>query len=497
MHILDAAQMRAWDEYTIANEPISSIDLMERAASACFTWLRHNDYLHKSFAIFCGPGNNGGDGLALARMLLNERIPIKVYVLTSDKGYSKDCKTNLDLLIASGTEVTFITKPDSIPRIIHEPVVIDALYGTGLNHPLSGLPAQLINALNSSGREIISIDMPSGLYTDKTSANNIAVKATHTLTFQALKPALLIAENGEHFNEVHVLDIGLLPSFPLHPKYFWLSKKLIKTIYKPRNAFSHKGDHGHAALITGSIGMMGAATLCAAGCMRSGVGKLTCFVPRIGYEIMQTAVPEAMAFISGEDHITQYEPAFDPQAIGIGPGIGNEFSATLLENIFANFSSPLLLDADALTLLSRKPALINKIPKGAVLTPHPKEFDRLFGTQANDFERIETCLSQAKELQLVIVLKGHHTFIALPDGNAYFNSTGNAGMASGGSGDVLAGIITGLMAQGYSSSHAALLGVYLHGLAGDLAAKELSQEAMIAGDIVDYLTKAFLILTAK
>jgi NAD(P)H-hydrate epimerase len=286
------------------------------------------------------------------------------------------------------------------------------------------------------------------------------------------------------------LDIGLHKDFDDAGKFRMITEKQVCSIYKQRNPFTHKGHFGHAALVTGSQGLMGAATLAAAACMRSGVGKLTCYVPAIGYQIMQLAVPEAMARISGEEYVVNYDPVFKHESIGTGPGIGFQVKPELLEQIFG-CGVPLLLDADILTLLSKHPALLSKIPSGSVMTPHPKEFDRMFGSQVSEFGRINLAIDKANELNIVIVLKGHHTLIALPNAQPCFNTTGNAGMATGGSGDVLAGLITGLLAQGYTSQEAAILGVWLHGHAGDLAAKEISEEAMIAGDIVQYLGKAF------
>ncbi len=499
MHILDAKEMRAWDDYTMQQEPIASIDLMERAASKCFDWLKGNNYLGRSFLIFCGPGNNGGDGYALARLLLGQGSDVNVYQLDGEKQPSADNLANQERLKAAGLSIHIIHQLSELPELTQENIIIDALYGMGLSKPLCGMDAEVATYLNNSGAEIISIDLPSGLFSDQSSCHNVTIRASHTLTFQTMKLGLLLAENAESFGEVHVLDIGLHPGF-LRDKespFELLSMDTVRSIHQPRNPFAHKGDHGHAALVAGSEGMMGAAILAARGCLRSGVGKLTCYIPRIGYNIMQQSVPEAMVKISGEEWITGHEEMLVHEAVGIGPGLGLHIKPDVFQDLLQSSTGPVVLDADALNLLAADPLSYSNIFPGSVLTPHPKEFDRIYGAHDNEFERIHKAVERAKKDHFVIVLKGHHTLIALPSGKAWFNSTGNAGMAKGGSGDVLTGLITGLMAQGYSSQQAAMLGVYLHGLAGDLAATELSQEAMIAGDLVNYLGKAFLKISAE
>jgi NAD(P)H-hydrate epimerase len=351
--------------------------------------------------------------------------------------------------------------------------------------------------MNNSGNNIISIDIPSGMFVDRSSKDNIIVRANHTLAFQCLKPAFLVAENADNTGEVHVLDIGLHEDFyrSVTGIYEWVNKDTINSIRKPRRRFAHKGNFGHGLLVAGSYGKMGAAVLAARACKRSGIGLLSCHIPQCGYEIIQTSVPEAMAMTDAQPaFVTKIEADLTKyDSIGIGPGIGTASETRmLLRDIFDAYRHPLVLDADALNGISVQKVLLKSIPPGSILTPHPKEFERLFGEPANDFDRIQLALQKAKKLNIVIVLKGHHTLIATPDGKGFFNSTGNAGMATGGSGDVLTGILTGLMAQGYSSVETAILGVYLHGLAGDIAAEKLSAEAMIAGDIIDNMGNAFL-----
>jgi ADP-dependent NAD(P)H-hydrate dehydratase / NAD(P)H-hydrate epimerase len=363
---------------------------------------------------------------------------------------------------------------------------------------LEGISAALVNHLNQSAAEIIAVDLPSGLSADTSSKGNTVINATHTLSFQNYKLAFLLPENENYCGNIHILNIGLHKKFEAEEDatFELTDAAFIKTIYKPRKKFAHKGNFGNAALLCGSNGMMGAAVLIAKACLRAGAGKLTCYIPKCGYTILQTAVPEAMCVVAGEDYILSAPEIEKFNAAGIGPGIGIHYThASLLKEIFTKFNKPMLIDADALNCIAQNKELLSLIPPLSIITPHPKEFERLFGTTANDLERLQLALQKSKEHNIYIVLKGHHTFIGTPDGKSFFNSTGNAGMAKGGSGDVLAGIITGFLAQGYTSLQSCIMGVYLHGLSGDLAAIKFSQEAMLAGDIVEHLGEAFKVLS--
>lgn len=498
MQIFATEQIRAWDEYTIRHEPIDSVDLMERAATACFEWLLQNGYKGKHFSIFCGKGNNGGDGLAIARLLAENHQTVTVHILEFGHKGTDDFQVNLARLHETTVQIRFISSEETLHPIPSADIIIDALLGSGLNRPLEGLTANVVKHINQSGNEIIAIDIPSGLFVDHSSKNNIVIHARHTLSFQCYKPALLMAENETYIGEVHILDIGLHAGYlKITPSpYQLIDAPLVRSIIQPRSPFSHKGDYGHAAIIAGSYGMMGAAVLCARACLRSGVGKLTCHIPSIGYTIMQISVPEAMSktesFDAAQWYIKSVSDLKQYNAVGIGPGIGRHAShSSLLQSVFEQNRHPMVIDADALNILSEEKSLHGKIPAGSILTPHPKEFERLFGKADNEFERIKTALQKAAEYKIHIIVKGRYTFIASPDGDGYFNSTGNAGMATGGTGDVLTGIITGLLAQKYPPLQAAIAGVYLHGLAGDLAAAYTSQPSLIASDIIDFLGQAF------
>ncbi|MBS1918719.1 MAG: NAD(P)H-hydrate dehydratase [Bacteroidetes bacterium] len=498
MKLLSAKQIKDWDQFTILHEPITSIDLMERAAFKCVEWLEQHHYTDKQLFIFCGKGNNGGDGLAIARMLSKQIIPVSVYILETGQKGSEDFQLNLiKLQQNSHKDIHFIQNENAIPVFPSYAVIIDALFGSGLNRPVDGVMSKLIEHINRSGCEIISIDVPSGLFIDSSSKNNPVIKARHILSIQSTKLAFLISENADYIGQVHNIDIGLKKEFfsTVDIKNELIEDDLIRNIYKHRAPFTHKGNFGHALLVAGSYGKMGAVVLAAEACIRSGVGLLTCHIPQCGYIILQTALPEAMTLTDfNSSFITHVESDLSKfNVVGIGPGLGTaKETRTALKQLLQQFRKPVVIDADGLNCISLENEILATLPPQSILTPHPREFDRLFGISGNDFERIEKALLYAKSLGCVIILKSHHTFIATPSGKGYFNNTGNAGMATGGSGDVLTGILTGILAQGYSSVDAAIIAVYLHGLAGDLAARNLSQEALIAGDITDYLGKAFL-----
>ncbi|MBC7829522.1 MAG: NAD(P)H-hydrate dehydratase [Chitinophagaceae bacterium] len=494
MQILSSGQIRAWDEFTIQHEPIASIDLMERAAATCFQWIVRR-YEGKRFSIFCAKGNNGGDGLAIGRML-SANHAVTVYILEFGHLGTEDFQINLARLHQAQVLIKFISTEENIPVPASGEIVIDALFGSGLNRPIEGLTAMLVRTINNAGNEIIAIDIPSGLSADNSSKGNIAILASHTLSFQCYKPAFLIAENELNIGKLHIIDIGLHDDYlnELRSTNILIDEPIARAIIQPRRLFAHKGNFGHALLIAGSYGKIGAAVLAAKACLRSGTGLLTMHLPSCGNYVMQTAVPEAMVDSDADEKIntTVTTPLDKYDCIGIGPGLGTAYQTTsLMQNIVANYRRPLVLDADALNILSTHPEWLNKLPAQSVLTPHPKEFERLFGSSGNDFERIQLAKQKAREHQVIVVLKGHHTFIATPSEKCFFNSTGNAGMATGGTGDVLTGIITSLIAQQYLPENAAVLGVYLHGLAGDLAAKQMSEPSLIASDIIDRLGDAF------
>ena len=491
--IFSVPQIKEWDNYTIQHTPISSINLMERAANACVDWIKQRYDSSKVFIIFCGRGNNGGDGLAIARILLESQYRVLVYIVGEKMG-SDDFEKNLDRISAISNEVYFLNPENPFP-VLGSEIVIDALFGTGLNKKPEGIFSDLIKHINKNESTVISIDMPSGLFADSGSTENDIIAADYTLSFQSWKLAFVMPENAQYVGNTVILDIELSEEFSNNQsaQFEMTDLAAIQKIYKPRKQNSNKGNYGYACLLAGSDGMMGASVLSAKACLRSGVGKLTCYIPKVGYNIIQTAVPEAMCKTFGENVLEKPNGYSDFDTIGIGPGIGHsESHRELLKELFENYKKPTVIDADALNVLGKNKDLYNLIPSKSIITPHPKEFERLFGKTDNGFARIQLALMQSKALGIYIVLKGHYSFIATPEGKGYFNNTGNAGMATAGAGDVLTGIITGLLAQGYSPFNACLFGVYLHGLAGDLAAREISEDALIAGDIINFIGKAYL-----
>lgn len=496
--ILTALQIRDADEYTIKNEPISSIDLMERAANA-FVLQLENDFPnnHLPIHIFCGNGNNGGDGLAIARILLHKKQSINIYIFRAKKS-SNDFTNNYQRLVKKYKKcIQFIDEKKIINKIPEHAIIIDAIFGTGLNKPIQekSLEYYIIQEINNRHfSEVISVDIPSGLFANK-SNNDMAVRASKTYTFQFPKLSLLIPETGKYANDLKILDISLHQDYitKADATYFYTTKDDIEKKLKTRTKYTHKGTYGHALVIAGSYGKVGAAILATKATLRAGCGLVSVHVPACGYEIIQTAFPEAMCSVDKQEkYFSSISCDEKYNTIAIGPGIGTHTSTIkAFESLVRKIKKPLVVDADAINILSKKQNLLKYIPSNSILTPHPKEFERLVGIWKNDIERLALQQAFSKKHKVIIVLKGANTSISDTNGNIYFNSSGNAGMATGGSGDVLTGIITGLLAQQYSSIDAAIVGVYLHGLAADIALKNQSMESLIASDIIDSLGNAF------
>lgn len=511
MKILTAAQTREADAATIKNEPISSIDLMERASEAFVdAFLDTFGATENEVFVFCGPGNNGGDGLAIARLLSSHDIDVKVYTINATD-VSEDFATNLERLQNQLQSVSDIGSREDIPDISFKSIVIDGLFGSGLSRKVKGIFAEVIEVINDSGAAVVSIDIPSGLYDDKPLEEDkpAVVLADYTFTFQMPKLAFFLPYCVSYAGKWQVLDIGLDKSYIQNTDadYYYTDESLARSLHQKRPLFAHKGDFGRTLLISGSHGKMGAAVLCVRACLRAGVGLLTVHVPECGYQIMQISNPEAMTSVDrhqyiftdlphqqdGENILTPYD------AIGIGPGIGtsDETVAALrkvLEGL-QGIDTSLVLDADAINILGKHRDLLELLPKHTILTPHPKEFERITEPAKNDYHRLELLTKFTARYQVYVLLKGAYSAVGTPDGKVCFNSTGNPGMASGGTGDALTGIITSLRSQQYDALDAALLGAYLHGLAGDIASHDLSQEASLASDLIECLGYAFLHLT--
>ncbi len=494
LKILSAKQIKKLDQFTIEHEPVAPIDLMERACLAFTDWFVEHFRPDKKIVIICGCGNNGGDGLAIARMLNGLGYVVKIWIVRGGQKETESFKTNLERIQGKISLHEISTEPDQ-GLFTGCDVLIDAIFGSGLSRPIEGIFSQIVSCMNQAEAVRIAVDIPSGLFADSHSDGNI-VQAHHTLTFQFPKLAFLFPENDRWVGEWHLVDIGLSQEFikSISVQNFFIDQKSIKKILKPRARFSHKGNYGHALLIAGSHGKMGACVLAANAVLRSGVGLLTVHVPACGYSIVQTSVPEAMAAVDvSENYFSTPPENFDYSSIGIGPGLGtNSETAKAFAKVLKQFKKPMVIDADGLNMLSTNRELLQLVPAGSILTPHPKEFERMAGRWANDFERLELLKKISTQLKCVIILKGAYTSIASPDGNIYFNPTGNPGMAKGGSGDVLTGMLTALLAQGYPSQEAAWIGVYLHGLAGDLAANEFGTNSLIASDIIQKIPAAFI-----
>ncbi|ALI99206.1 bifunctional ADP-dependent NAD(P)H-hydrate dehydratase/NAD(P)H-hydrate epimerase [Rufibacter tibetensis] len=496
MKILSAAQTRAADAYTIAQEPISSIDLMERASGAVADWLKQKYSPEVPFYFFCGPGNNGGDGMAVARLLHHDGYDVQVFLVETGQNQSADFSQNLERL-PQAIPVTNVQTTSDLPAVPLKAVIVDGLFGTGLSRPLEGIYAEVVEYLNQHQGTVVSIDIPSGLFTDApTPAQTAVIKADYTLTFEQPKLAFLLPASGSYAGEWHVLPIGLHPEFlaQVETPHQLLTHGLIENVLRPRSRFSHKGTFGHALLVGGSYGKMGAITMSAHAALRAGLGLLTVQVPTTGYTILQTAVPEAMVLTDAhEQHLSQFpEDLSKYQCLGIGPGLGQaEDSRLAMESLFRQKLPPLILDADALNLLASDRLLRQNLPANSILTPHPKEFERLTGPATDDFHRLQLLQSFCAEHDCYVILKGAHTCIGTPTEEFFFNTTGNPGMATGGTGDVLTGILTALRAQGYSPLETCQLGVYLHGLAGDIAAEVEGEASLIASDLYKYLGAAF------
>jgi ADP-dependent NAD(P)H-hydrate dehydratase / NAD(P)H-hydrate epimerase len=495
MKIFSAAQIREWDKQSIHEEGIESEVLMERAAGACYRWLIDRN-LTKNIRVFCGKGNNGGDGLALARLLLENQIDVSVYILETGKAGSNDFQLNLLRLHTLTTNIHFIHSSDYFPSIQKDDIIIDALFGTGLNKPIDGVAAELVDFINKNEAVIISIDIPSGLFSDVSSLSFTVIKADYTLCFTQ-KLAFLLAENEQFFGRLEFMNIGLSRRFELEAasSMEMIDVEMIRSIIKPRRVFSHKGDYGNALLFCGTRGMMGAAVLAARGCLSSGAGKVFCYVEVDTGSIIQVSVPEVICKLNVPALGEPGRLSNEYDAIAIGPGLGTNADALqLLTEVLSVRNIPLVIDADALNLIAQH-NLHASVPPGSVITPHPKEFDRLFGVARNDFERLKIATAKAAEYGIYIILKGHHSAIITPKGRIYFNNTGNAGMAKGGTGDILTGMVCGLCAQGYLFPEAAIAGVFIHGLAGDLAAKKYSQQAMSASALVNEIGTAWNLIT--
>ncbi|WP_438711996.1 NAD(P)H-hydrate dehydratase [Aquimarina muelleri] len=497
MKIFSAQQMREADQATMNTEQITSLELMERAATQTFN-LIHNRLQGSPILIhvFCGIGNNGGDGLVISRLLLEHGYNVKTYIVNFSDNRSKSFLINYDRLkeISKNWPIQLKSEAD-LPEINREDMIIDAIFGIGLNRPLVPWVILLIKHINKARCFTLSIDIPSGLYTDKAPDDPEGViYADITVTFQLPKLIFFLPQTGIYTRDLEVIDIGLDRSFLNQSPGIGIliSKNEVLPLYRPRPKFSHKGIYGHCAIIGGSYGKTGSVVLATKAALRTGAGLVTAYIPECGYEVLQSTVPEAMVITDNDDELEDIKLDFKASAIGIGIGLGTSIKTTkAFEEFLSENKSPLLIDADGINILANNPKFLEKLPKNTILTPHPKELERLIGNWKDDFDKIEKTKAFSKTHNCIIVIKGANS-ITVFENQLYVNNNGNPGMATAGSGDVLTGMITGLLSQGYDPLHAAVFGVYLHGSAGDIAVQKTSFEGLIASEIVSHIGASFL-----
>ncbi|WP_435625250.1 NAD(P)H-hydrate dehydratase [Flagellimonas sp.] len=497
MKILTAAQVYQADKFTIEKQQISSDALMERAAVQIFEWIHARlQGAPVLIHIFCGIGNNGGDGIALARHLAEHGYNIKVYVVNYSEKRSKDFLLNMERLKDRKIWPEFINAETTFPEIQPNDIIVDAIFGIGLNRCPDNWVCKLIEHLNASKAFTLSVDIPSGLPVDQPLWDEAkVVYANYVLSFQTPKLVFFLPQSGIYLENWEVLDIGLDAEFMMNvPTTFeFLQKHDMQGLYIPREKFSHKGTYGHAMIVGGSYGKIGAVHLSGKGCLRSGAGLVTLYVPECGYDALQSSFPEAMVITDEEeDYISKISFSLKPSSVGIGMGMGtDEETAKAFGNFLKSIEGPLVIDADGINILAKHPEMLKDMPKESILTPHPKELERLIGTWKNDFEKLEKATRFSSTYKCILVIKGAHT-IVISGEKGFVNNTGNPGMATAGSGDVLTGIITGLLAQKYPSLHAAIFGVYLHGLSADIQVSRTGFEALIASDMIENVGNAFV-----
>jgi hydroxyethylthiazole kinase-like uncharacterized protein yjeF len=485
--LLTSAQIREADAYTIAHEPISSIHLMERASKAFVSWfINHFPDKKSGISVYCGTGNNGGDGLAIARLLYDHHYEhINVKLIRFSEKESEDFKENLQRLKLLPVNVTDLPQGNSTTEETSD-IIIDAILGSGLNKPLSGSYKDLVDYLNSLHKTVVAVDVPTGFYADgEVEKDATVLKAQLVITFQQPKINFLLPESGSFIDCWEAVNIGLDNSFikELESPYQLVEDSDIRTILKPRTRFSHKGTFGHTLIIAGQAKTMGAALLCSSACVYAGAGLTTACIPESGLTALNSYQAEVMAIVRENGKLPDLE--LDKfSVIAIGPGLGKEEDALqLLRFVLDNYKKPIVVDADGLNLLSANPELLKQLPAGSILTPHMKEFDRLFGEHNSWWQRLQTLKQKAQELKICIVLKNAYTITATPDGKLYFNSSSNSAMAVGGMGDVLTGIITALVAQRYTPEQTCIMGVYLHGKAGDEMALPGRLQIVLPGQV--------------
>ncbi|TYB73185.1 NAD(P)H-hydrate dehydratase [Bizionia myxarmorum] len=503
MKIFSDKQIYEGDKLTAQRQNISSTELMERAGTQIFNWLHMRmQGAQVPIQVFCGIGNNGGNGLVVARHLINHGYNVHTYVVNFSDKRTKDFLINYDRIKQTSKKwPTLIGPKDDFPEIGPDDIIIDAVFGIGLNRPADDWVVNLFQHFKTSKAYTLAIDLPSGMKTDSVPADEKdMVWASYTLSFQSPKLAFFLPETAKYTEQWEVLDIGIDRDYLINTptEVELIGKQEVLPIYKTRDQFSHKGSFGHALIIGGSYGKIGAAILASHSAMSAGAGLVTAFVPKCGYIPMQSSLPEIMVITDeNEEYISNIQFKIKPTVIGLGVGLGTEKETSEALKVFlTNNKTPLVIDADAINILSKNTDLLALLPENTVLTPHPKELERLIGKWKNDFDKLKKVKAFSKKHKVIMVIKGAYTLTILED-KIYINSTGNPGLATGGTGDVLTGIITGLIAQGYQPLEASIFGVYLHGKSADIAVQSLGYEAMIASHVIETLGDAYIDLFTK
>uniref|UniRef100_UPI00404807C3 NAD(P)H-hydrate dehydratase n=1 Tax=Mariniflexile sp. TaxID=1979402 RepID=UPI00404807C3 len=497
MKIFSKEQIYEGDQVTVERQNISSTDLMERAGAQIFNWMHARlQGAQVPIHIFCGIGNNGGDGLVLARYLILDGYNVKTYVVNCSDKRSKDFLVNYDRIKNSTKQWPILLScKEDFPEINPEDIIVDAIFGIGLNRPVDGWLKDLFVHFKETKAFTLSIDIPSGLSTDKVPTDEDAVVwAGYTLTFVTPKLVFFLPGTAKYSVQWEVLDIGLDINYlsETTTEAELIGKHEVLSLYKPRDKFSHKGQFGHSLIMGGSYGKIGAVILSSRAALSSGAGLVSAYVPKCGYVPLQSSFPEAMVITdSDEEKITKMDFNIAPTVIGFGIGVGTDAKTIkAFEEFLKKNKTPLVIDADGINILAHKNTLLKLLPKETILTPHPKELERLIGKWKDDFDKLKKVKNFSKKHNLIVVIKGANT-ITVYQQKLYVNSTGNPGLATAGSGDVLTGIITGLISQGYSPLNAGIFGVYLHGKSADIAVEDYGYQSLIASHVIDYLGEAY------
>ncbi|WP_422104783.1 NAD(P)H-hydrate dehydratase [Winogradskyella sp.] len=500
MKIFSKAQIYEGDKLTTERQNISSADLMERAGTQIFNWIHMRmQGAQVPIHVFCGIGNNGGDGLVLARHLITHGYNVITYIVNCSDKRSKDFLINYDRIktVTKDWPKMLSCGGDYSDIVIEErDIIVDAIFGIGLNRPPNDWVQELFQRWRASKAFTLAVDIPSGLYTDRAVEDeNAVVHANYTISFQSPKLVFFLPETAKYTQQWEVLDIGIDRDYLMRTETEaeLISKFEVIPLYKPRDKFAHKGDFGHVLIIGGSYGKIGAVNLASRAALGSGAGLVTAYIPKCGYHSLQTSFPEAMVITDTEDDvISQIDFDIQPTVIGIGVGLGTaDETAKAFETFLKNNKIPLVIDADGLNLLSKKKSLLSALPEQSVLTPHPKELERLVGTWSDDFDKLKKVKDFSKKHKVIVLIKGANSITVFGD-KLYINTTGNPGMATAGSGDVLTGIISGLIAQGYEPLGATIFGVYLHGRSADISLEDFGYQSLIASHIIETIGEAYI-----